>query len=77
VDPSLIRQEAKHKPLPSESAAGVKHGPIVRGRRYATRAEASYDLGQWIENFYNSWRIHLALGYLSPVDFEARVVRAA
>jgi hypothetical protein len=31
VDPSLIRQEAKHEPVPSESAAGVKHGPIVRG----------------------------------------------
>jgi hypothetical protein len=31
VDPSLIRQELKHPPIPSESAAGVKRGPIVRG----------------------------------------------
>jgi hypothetical protein len=31
VDPSLIRQEVKHEPIPSESAAGVKRGPIVRG----------------------------------------------
>jgi putative transposase len=49
----------------------------VYQRRYATRAEASHDLGQWIETFYNSWRIHSALGYLSPVEFEARAVRAA
>jgi hypothetical protein len=31
VDPSLIRQELQHPPLPSESAAGIKHGPTVRG----------------------------------------------
>ncbi|HWN81404.1 MAG TPA: hypothetical protein VNM87_04865, partial [Candidatus Udaeobacter sp.] len=31
VDPSLIREEIKHPPLPSESAAGVKRGPTVRG----------------------------------------------
>ena len=31
VDPSLIRQELKYPPRPSESAAGIKRGPTVRG----------------------------------------------
>jgi hypothetical protein len=31
VDPALLRQDAQHAPSPSESAAGVKRGPIVRG----------------------------------------------
>lgn len=31
VDPSSLRQDARQEPMPSESAAGVKRGPIVPG----------------------------------------------
>jgi transposase InsO family protein len=44
--------------------------------RYQTRDEARADLVNWIEGFYNSRRMHSALGYKSPVQFE-RELRAA
>jgi len=38
----------------------------VHHRIYGTRAEARRDLFQHIEGFYNSRRLHSALGYISP-----------
>jgi transposase InsO family protein len=38
---------------------------------YGTRAEARRDLFQYVEGFYNSHRLHSALGYISPA-FAAR-----
>lgn len=38
----------------------------VHHRVYATRADARRDLFQYIEGFYNSRRLHSALGYFSP-----------
>jgi putative transposase len=42
----------------------------VHHRIYATRADARRDLLQYIEGFYNSRRLHSALGYLSPAHAE-------
>jgi len=38
-------------------------------RRYRTRAEATQDVFEYIEIFYNRKRRHATLGYLSPLDF--------
>ena len=37
---------------------------------YASRAEAKSSIFRYIEVFYNRARLHGALGYHSPVDFE-------
>jgi putative transposase len=39
---------------------------------WRSHAEARADVFDWIEVFYNRVRIHSALGYDSPVDFEER-----
>ena len=42
----------------------------VHHRVYATRDEARRDLFAYIEGFYNSRRLHSAIGYRSPADME-------
>jgi len=42
----------------------------VDGRRYASLEEASESIGAFIDGFYNSERLHSALDYRSPEEFE-------
>jgi transposase InsO family protein len=48
----------------------------VYRQRYETREEARADIVNWIEGYYNSRRLHSALDYKSPAQFE-RELRAA
>ena len=43
----------------------------VHHERYATREQARASVFEYIEVFYNRKRLHSALGYLSPEQFEA------
>ena len=42
----------------------------VRGRFFATRAEANLALFEYLDGFYNPRRIQKRLGYLSPLEYE-------
>lgn len=42
--------------------------------RFHTRDEARREVFSYIEGFYNQWRLHSALGYLSPAEFERRTL---
>ena len=53
-----------------ESLMGIVKSECVHDRTYATREEAALDLFEYIEVVYNRARIHSALGYLSPAEFE-------
>jgi transposase InsO family protein len=44
---------------------------------FATRAEASRALFEFIEIWYNRQRRHSALGYRSPVQFEDELLQAS
>ena len=53
-----------------ESLMGIVKSECVHARTYATREEAALDLFEYIEVVYSRARIHSALGYLSPTEFE-------
>lgn len=55
----------------TESLMGVIKSECVHARTYATREQAALDIFDYIECFYNRLRIHSALGWLSPAEFEA------
>ncbi len=56
---------------PMESFFATLKKELVHGEDYATRAEAKASIFEYIEAFYNRVRRHSALGYLSPVNYEA------
>ena len=62
---------------PVESFFATLKRERVHRRRYRTRAEARRDLFAYIEVWYNRRRLHSALGYRSPADFEAEATREA
>jgi transposase InsO family protein len=49
----------------------------VNAKTYATIEQARADIGAFIENVYNRGRLHSALGYKPPVEFEADLARLA
>lgn len=55
----------------TESLMGVIKSECVHARTYDTREQAALDIFDYIECFYNRLRIHSALGWLSPAEFEA------
>ena len=52
---------------------------LVHDERFATRAQAEAAIREYVERFYNVERLHSALGYVSPIEYElmAQVTRSA
>ena len=47
----------------------------VDGRRYRDLDDAKSSIGTFIEEVYNRQRLHSALGYVSPVEFETEIAK--
>jgi transposase InsO family protein len=56
---------------PMESFFAQLKTELVHQQRYASRQEAMSSIFAYIEGFYNPCRLHSALDYRSPVQFEA------
>jgi len=55
-----------------ESFFGTLKNERVHHQKYKTRSFARTDIFGYIEGFYNTVRLHSSLGYLSPIEFEAK-----
>lgn len=53
-----------------ESFWSTLKNELIHRRQFATRAQASQAIFEFVEVFYNRQRLHSALDFLSPVDFE-------
>lgn len=66
---SMSRRGNCYDNAPMESFWGTLKNELVHHRRYNTRTEAAREITEYIEIFYNRYRRHSRLGYLSPAVF--------
>lgn len=67
---SMSRQGNCYDNAAMESFWSTLKLELIYRRVFPTRAQARQEIFDYIETFYNRQRIHSALGYQSPVDFE-------
>ena len=73
VVPSMSRRGNCYDNALIESFWSSLKRELVHRREFATRADAQAAIFEWLEVFYNRERLHSALGYQSPVDFETNL----
>lgn len=56
----------------AESFFATIKGELIDHDDYETRAEAIAAVADYIDGFYNVTRLHSAIGYLSPIEFELK-----
>jgi putative transposase len=61
----------------AESFFATLEREVLNRRRFRSQAEARVALFQWLEGWYNPHRRHSALGYLSPINYERRMLSKA
>jgi transposase InsO family protein len=67
---SMSRKGNCYDNAPVESFFSTLKNELVRHRQFQTQAEARQAIFEYIEGFYNRQRLHQALGYRSPDEFE-------
>ncbi len=67
---SMSRKGNCYDNAPVESFFSSLKNELVRHRQFRDQAEAQFAIAEYIEGFYNSQRLHQALGYRSPEEFE-------
>jgi len=67
---SMSRTGNAYDNAPIESFFATLKTELIHRRRYRTRYEAKVDIFEYIEVFYNRQRLHSALNYRSPEEFE-------
>ena len=73
VTSSMSRRGNCYHNAAMESFWSTLKEELVHRTRFASRAEAAGAIFDYIETFYNRERLHSALGYLSPVEFEQQI----
>lgn len=60
----------------AESFFGTLKTELIHRHSWPTRRAAAAAIGEYIELFYNSHRLHSSLDFLSPADYEAKWQKA-
>ena len=76
IECSMSGRGSCYDNAPVESFFSLLKRERIRRQTYATREEAKTDVFDYIERFYNRWRRHATLGYVSPVEYENQVMRS-
>jgi putative transposase len=61
----------------AESFFATLEREVLNRRRFRSQAEARMAIFQWLEGWYNPHRRHSALGYLSPINYERKILSEA
>jgi transposase InsO family protein len=72
IQPSMSRAGCPWDNAMAESFMKTLKAEEVDGSAYRDLDDARRRIGQFIDTVYNPQRLHSALGYLSPEEFEAR-----
>ena len=70
ITPSMGRTGTALDNAMAESFVSTLKCELVRRMRFPTRQAARTAIFDYLEAFYNTRRLHSALGYMSPADFE-------
>lgn len=70
MEPSMSRAGHCYDNAVMESFWGTLKSELIHRHRFTTRAQARQAIFEYVEVFYNRQRLHSALGYRSPADFE-------
>lgn len=73
VMPSMSRRGNCYDNAAMESFWSTLKEELVHRTHFENRAQAASAIFDYIETFYNRVRLHSALGYLSPVEFENQI----
>ena len=73
VTPSRSRKGNCYDNAAMESFWSTLKTELVHRRTFVSRAEAADAIFDYIETFYNRERLHSALGFMSPVEFEKQI----
>lgn len=61
----------------AESFFATLEREVLNRRRFRSQAEAKIAVFRWLEGWYNLHRRHSSLGYLSPINYERRMLPKA
>jgi putative transposase len=75
IVPSMGRVGSAYDNALAESFIATLKSELVYSQLWPTRASAQLAIFEYLECFYNRYRLHSALGYESPVDYEESTMK--
>jgi putative transposase len=73
IQASMSRSGNCYDNAPAESFMSTLKMELIPPEGYRTREEAHRAIFEYIEGFYNTWRKHSSLGFMSPNEFERQL----